>query len=69
MSFLEVGVKIQSNYGSLAGLDGEKAAQNARYLVEAGLVSYYGPDMHNMHYVDIIGGWFNSGNQIAEFQA
>ena len=67
MSYLEVGVKIQSNYGSLAGLYGEKAEQNARSLVERGLVSYFGTDMHNLHYVDVIGQWFAAGNSIAEF--
>lgn len=67
MSFLEAGVMIQSNYGSLAGLYGDKAAQNARSLVNEGLVSYYGTDMHNMHYVDVIGEWFSEGNPIAEY--
>lgn len=67
MSFLEAGVKIQSNYGSLAGLYGDTAEQNARNLVEEGLVSYYGTDMHNAHYVKVIGSWFAEGNPIAEF--
>lgn len=67
MSYLEAGVRIQSNYGSLAGLYGDKAQQNARSLVDQGLVSYYGTDMHNLHYVDIIGQWLSEGNPIAEF--
>jgi tyrosine-protein phosphatase YwqE len=67
MSYLEVGVKIQSNYGSLAGLYGEKAEQNARSLVDRKLVTYFGTDMHNLHYVDVIGQWFAAGNSIAEF--
>ena len=67
MSYLEAGVRIQSNYGSLAGLYGDRAQQNARSLVDQGLVSYYGTDMHNLHYVDIIGQWFSEGNPIAEF--
>ncbi len=67
MSFLEAGVKIQSNYGSLAGLYGDKALHNVTALVDEGLVSYYGTDMHNLHYVDVIGNWFSSGNQIAEY--
>lgn len=65
--FLEAGVKIQSNYGSLAGLYGEKAERNVRHLVEQGLVSYYGTDMHNLHYVKIIGQWFAKGNRIGEY--
>ncbi len=65
--FLEAGVRIQSNYGSLAGLYGEKAENNVRHLVEQGLVSYYGTDMHNLHYVKIIGQWFAKGNRIGEY--
>lgn len=67
MSFLEAGVKIQSNYGSLAGLYGDQAQQNAQSLVDKGLVSYYGTDMHNLHYVDVIGKYFTEGNPIAEY--
>lgn len=67
MSFLEAGVKIQSNYGSLAGLYGDQVQQNAQSLVDKGLVSYYGTDMHNLHYVDVIGRYFAEGNQIAEY--
>ena len=67
MRFIDAGVKIQSNYGSLAGLYGEEAKQNALKLVDEGLVSYYGTDMHNLHYVQVMGKWFSEGNQIAEF--
>lgn len=67
MEFLEAGVKIQCNYGSFAGLYGEEVRQKAQTLLDEGLVSFYGSDMHNMHYVDVIGRWFSDGNQIAEF--
>lgn len=67
MEFLEAGVRIQSNYGSLAGLYGDTAEQNARCLADEGLVSYWGTDMHNMHYVKVIGDWFAEGNQIPEY--
>ena len=67
MSFLEAGVEIQSNYGSLAGLYGDTAQQNVRCLIDEGLVSYYGTDMHNMHYVNVMGQWFAEGNQIADY--
>ena len=67
MRYLDAGVKIQSNYGSLAGLYGDQAQQNAQTLVDEGLVSYYGTDMHNLHYVEVIGNWFASGNPIAEY--
>lgn len=67
MEFLEAGVKIQSNYGSFAGLYGDTAQQNARCLEEEGLVSYYGTDMHNAQYVNVIGDWLSKGNQLMDF--
>ena len=67
MSYLEAGVEIQSNYGSLAGLYGKDAYENVKALVEEGVVSYYGTDMHNMHYVNVIGKWFSEGNPIREY--
>lgn len=67
MSFIEAGVRIQCNYGSLAGLYGDEAKQKARHLLEEGLVYCYGTDMHNAHYVKVMGDWFASGNQIAEY--
>ena len=67
MSYLEAGVKIQSNYGSLAGLYGDTVKQNVLNLIDEGLVSYYGTDMHNLHYVNVIGQWFSEGNPIAEY--
>ncbi len=67
MSYLEAGVKIQSNYGSLAGLYGKEAYDNVKALIEEGVVSYYGTDMHNMHYVNVIGKWFAEGNPIQEY--
>lgn len=67
MEFLEAGVIIQCNYGSLAGLYGTEARDRAQALVDEGLVTLYGTDMHNLKYVDIIGNWFAQGNKIAEF--
>lgn len=67
MSFIEAGVKIQSNYGSLAGLYGDTAEQNVRNLIDEGLVSYYGTDMHNLHYVKVIGEWLYEGNSLSEY--
>lgn len=69
MEFLEAGVRIQSNYGSLAGLYGDTAGQNARCLADEGLVSYWGTDMHNLHYVKVIGEWFAEGNLIPDYNA
>lgn len=67
MEFLEAGVRIQSNYGSLAGLYGDTAEQNARNLVDEGLVSFWGTDIHNLHYVKVIGDWLAQGNPLAEY--
>lgn len=67
MSFVEAGVQIQSNYGSLAGLYGPEAQQYATYLAEKGLVSHYGTDMHNAHYVNVMGRWFSEGNPIEDY--
>lgn len=67
LRFLDEGVVIQCNYGSLAGLYGMAARDRARALVDEGIVTFYGTDMHNLKYVDIIGKWFGEGNPIAEF--
>ena len=66
MEFVEAGVIIQCNYGSLAGLYGIEARDRARALVSEGIVSLYGTDMHNLKYVEIIGKWFAQGNPIME---
>ena len=66
-SFIEAGVQIQSNYGSLAGLYGSEAQENARRLIAGGLVSHFGTDMHNDHYIRVIGKWFAEGNPIEEY--
>ena len=67
LRFVDEGVVIQCNYGSLAGLYGQESRNIARSLVEEGVVTLYGTDMHNLKYVDIIGRWFAEGNKIAEF--
>lgn len=68
MSYLEAGVKIQSNYGSFAGLYGETVRQKVTDLENKGLVSYYGTDMHNMHYVNVMSQWFAEGHKIIEYK-
>ena len=67
MSYVEAGVKIQCNYGSLAGLYGTEVQQNVRNIISEGIVSFYGTDLHNAHYVEVLTGWFNSGNEISEY--
>ena len=66
MEFVEAGVVIQCNYGSLAGLYGIEARDRARALVSEGIVSLYGTDTHNLNYAEIIGKWFAQGNPIME---
>jgi tyrosine-protein phosphatase YwqE len=66
LRFLDEGVVIQCNYGSLAGLYGMAARDRARALVDEGIVTFYGTDMHNAHYVKVMGDWFAAGNPIME---
>lgn len=66
MSYLEAGARIQSNYGSFADLYGEETKARALDLQTKGLISYYGTDMHNAHYVKVMGDWFAQGNKIQE---
>lgn len=64
---LDAGGKIQCNYGSYAGLYGEEVRQRAVALQDKGIVSFYGTDLHNAHYVQVIGSWFAAGNSIREY--
>lgn len=66
LRFVDAGVQIQSNYGSLAGLYGEEVRQRVLALKDEGLISHYGTDLHNAHYVAVLTDWFNAGNLIAE---
>ena len=68
IEFVDIGVKIQCNYGSLAGLYGHEAEEIAGSLIKEGIVSFLGTDMHNAHYVDVMGQWFADGNKIADYQ-
>ena len=58
MSFVEAGVKIQCNYGSLAGLYGDAVQQNVHDIISEGIVSFFGTDLHNAHYVEVLSKWF-----------
>ena len=64
---LDAGGEIQCNYGSYAGLYGEEVRQRAVALQDKGMVSFYGTDLHNAHYVQVIGSWFAAGNSIREY--
>ena len=67
LCYIDAGAVIQCNYGSLAGLYGPEAQARALAIVNEGLVTFYGTDMHNLKYVKIIGEWFNQGHLIAEY--
>ena len=67
MRYLDAGAVIQCNYGSLAGLYGLEAQHRAQKFVDEGVVTFYGTDMHNLKYVEIIGKWFADGHDIADF--
>ena len=66
LRFIDEGVEVQSNYGSLAGLYGEEVRWRVNNLREEGLISHYGTDLHNRHYVAVLSEWFGSGNMIVE---
>lgn len=67
MKYVDAGVRIQSNYGSFAGLYGPEAQENAQKLMDEGLITFLATDMHNMKYVETIGSWLQKGNEIQEF--
>ena len=56
--YLDEGVVLQSNYGSLAGLYGKDVRQRVLKLKKKGYISLYGTDLHNTHYVEVLNGWF-----------
>lgn len=64
MKFVDAGVLIQSNYGSLAGVYGDEAKDRAQKLIDRGLVSFLASDMHNMLYVKSITHWLEQGNSL-----
>ena len=65
LRYVDAGVQIQSNYGSLAGLYGEEVRQRVLNLQEEGLITHYGTDLHNFHYVKVLDSWF-AENDITE---
>ena len=67
MSYLEAGVLVQSNYGSLAGLYGLSVQENVNRYIDMGIVSFFGTDLHNEAYVKVLSNWFNQGNEIKDF--
>lgn len=67
LRYVDMGVRIQSNYGSLAGIYGEEVQTKAQALIDEGIVSFLATDMHNMLYVKAIEAWLNEGNSLWEY--
>ena len=64
LRYVDAGVKIQSNYGSLAGVYGSEVRDRTRSLIDEGIVSFLASDTHNMLYIKTIGDWLHSGNSL-----
>ena len=67
LRYVDAGVMIQSNYGSLAGVYGTDVKVRVQRLIDEGLVSFLATDMHNMHYINTIGAWLPEGNTLMDF--
>mgnify|MGYP003472917039 FL=1 len=68
LRYVDAGVKIQSNYGSLAGIYGSEVCKRAQSLIDEGIVSFLATDMHNMQYIKTISAWLDEGNQLWDMQ-
>lgn len=68
LRYVDAGVKIQSNYGSLAGIYGSEVCKRAQSLIDEGIVSFLATDMHNMQYIKTISSWLDEGNQLWDMQ-
>ena len=67
LRYVDAGVMIQSNYGSLAGVYGTDVKLRVQRLIDEGLVSFLATDMHNMQYIKTIGRWLSEGNALWEY--
>ena len=68
LRYVDLGVRIQYNYGSLAGIYGEEVQTKAQALIDEGIVSFLATDMHNMLYVKAIEAWLGVGNSLWEYR-
>lgn len=68
LRYVDAGVKIQSNYGSLAGVYGSEVCKRTQALIDEGIVSFLATDMHNMQYIKTISSWLDEGNQLWDMQ-
>ena len=64
LRYVDASVKIQSNYGSLAGVYGSEVRDRTQSLIDEGIISFLASDMHNMLYIKTIGDWLHSGNSL-----
>lgn len=67
LHYVDEGVLIQCNYGSLSGIYGHEVKTIAEDIIKEGIVSFYATDLHNAFYVKNLTEWFNNGNAIQEF--
>lgn len=67
MKYVDAGVKIQSNYGSLAGVYGTEVQERAKSLIDESIVSFLATDMHNTLYIKTIQAWLETGNSLWEY--
>lgn len=56
----ELGVEFQCNVLSFSGYYGEHAQKTARRLLDEGMISFLGSDMHNKHHVDLLKEFLSS---------
>ena len=56
----DLGVEFQCNLLSFSGYYGEHAQKTAMRLLEEGLVSYLGSDLHNAHHVELLKKYLSS---------
>ena len=60
MRYVDAGVTIQCNYGSLAGIYGPEVQQRVQRLISEGIVSLWGTDLHNKSYAKTLTDWFSN---------
>lgn len=68
LKYVDAGVKIQSNYGSFAGIYGNEVQERASELIKEGIVSFLATDMHNILYIKKIHTWLEAGNPLWEYK-
>lgn len=56
----DLGVEFQCNMLSFTGYYGEQAQKTALHLLEEGLISYLGTDLHNAHHVELLQKYLRS---------